>query len=651
MYVASGSGASTNVGYIDTALETYTFLANVGLSGSGRRALHVASDATYIYHVSGREPTVDLYQIAIVGGAQTLLASTTDNLGDIDLTQKANGVLADFRGVTGYSDGYYYLFEGALTFSATGTDTPPYPLTQNAWDASPTELYAVTGYDPLIYNQQLVPNALGECYASYTSKADSIATAYTWTVTTYPLALQSLLAYEPDKVFVGIGSYGGLCNIDTNTLSNETVPRVDASRIQFVEIPDGRILTSGYPSQGIFISDPTVSPLAITALGYGNTLTSGHYTHGMCYLNGLVYFVGIQHRVGDSGCIGWFDPDDFAGAGSGGFSDEADASLLDYGFRNCVVINDTWIAVSTYLETGTLETTPQIFIFDTTTKTFSKTIGISASLNTGGQIVAVSTTEIVGVTRSPTEELVIYKINVVTNAVEWIHTITGLKHAGLEIGPSSVLYDCKLSTNGKYVYANVAIGTFEGAIIRINIVNGGVELVGTTVDRAVFTLDDVGTLYKVKPSTERVEKVTGLATVNNMPLVSYGIGAEIVPTPNFDSDVNWQVDANMTLDTVAGTLTLAVATNGIQTADYAVPGAVVIGDKFQVTVTIDATNGNGFGVKYGGTVSGFAGSVGTFTNILTATSTDQNILIQTLYSGGTFVISSLSIKKIVNLLA
>jgi len=582
------SGGYGQLCSINTTTNAFTFLTAVGnVARDVPRATSLGLGQDYIYTSLGRTPNVELYQTTYDGLTSTLIASTTDNLGDIKLTQLTGGAVAEFTGVVGYADGDYWLHQNTIV-AVTNIDVPPWtnPTPYNIYGSELPEA-AGTPYS-FNYAQRVAPDGTGQI----TVNTDGIATNYPITVTTYPFEINNIIQSAPDKVLAGGVYYSGLTeyNVDTNTQFGFF--DATTSRTEMVSMPNGDVVFGGYPSQYTHIKPFGVA--SSTVLGYlgGDTgPTRGHYHQGLCIgIDGLVYSSGVQYRVGDSGTIGWFNPYDFENT-KDGFSGETDIRLLEYGLNNCVAVGDK-IIVSSYIVSGSLETAALVFVFDTVTKTFTATHSLGTDLKSTGWIVKVSDTDIFGVTALQDVEktCVVYRMNIVTGAILYKIQYGGVRYQQSEDTFQAHAKPVKLGADGKVYFTSYGIAP-NFSLVRVDPSIGGVELLGNITGQDIIELMDNGDIYFGATSGNMYNmSIANLpdvmppirvapSTVHEFPYTDFLAGSGVGV---FVGGWSW--------DSVGGRV-IRTAQAGTAIADFSFMPNIIMGQKYRVTMTIDSITG------------------------------------------------------------
>ena len=648
--INGNNGGYTHVGAIDTSDNSFRYIKQTGQSGDGVKALAVAGDETYVYSVSGRSPISNLHRTAYdpvthAIGATSVIASTTNQYGDIDLVQRRGGVYAEFRGVSGYVDGNYWLYEGAITLVVDLENGQPWPDYDGYGDTIGSEYPALGAYSSCLIGD--VPTN-GDTSATVTTA--TVPTIYDYNVTTYVYRLFNTITATDSSIIAAAYDYAGIAHIDTKDFSKKDLDS-HVSRIRMLCHSNGKIYYGGYPSQGIYEYDPInkTDPVFLGYAGGEESASKGHYIQGMAEgSDGLVYITGVQYRVGDSGTVAWFDPDDFAGTISG-FTDivaatpPGDADLLDYGFNNCVAIGDK-IIVSTHQPSGSGATTSKIFVLDTSTKAFTAKYALDASLTTTGWIVAVNDTEIVGATTTDGSDAIIYKMNITTGTVVYQYSYTNMRTDFIIDTFQTKMFNIELGTDG-YVYYVSYSGESKYLLIRVEPSTGGVEFMGTMSNDA-FTIMPNGDLYIVGNADGHLYQKLGMFNIDNMPPVEWVLGAEMMTYPNFSGD-EFADGTDWTIDTGIGTWTF----NDIGGSDHLNSASLLTkGDTYEIALGMDSITGASELRLKVGSLDNLYFPVGTntFTITLDEASTTTNMAF--LVGAATnIVLSSFSVKLLTNI--
>jgi len=526
-FINGNDGSYLKVGKYNTLTRAFTDLGQVGSSRTNPRALGIAGDNTYFYSVVGREPNVQLYQTTHDGVTETLLATTTDNLGDIELQQYRWGVRAKFKGVSGYADGYWYIYNDTIT-DGTDADNPPWTPGDAVADFSGPEEY-VRGHVSDIDIKSEDSN--GDVIAYVDNDAGT--TEYNYNIRTYPASLFNITTATNNNVVIAGADYAGMVEVDTSDYTQYNF-NAHASRIRFTKIGI-YIYFSGYPSWSTYRYNTVTNEIKF--LGYAGGIyapSSGHFVQGMANHNGIVYETGVQHRIGESGCIAYFDPNNFAGT-IGGFSNQNDPSstpdLSDYGFNNCVVIGDE-LVVPAYIISGSSVTEALLYIFDIATEKFVRTIPMGTDITTTGFIVGVSDTEIFGITAKPDGSAVMYKVDISTDTIVYKKYPADLRSTLIQ-DDKQVIEQSIFFEDG-FVYSNIYDGSSTYHMVKIDHIIGGIEFLGTIANEP-FTITPNGNGYIVSSAGDFKEKAL-LTSVDNMPMVVLVPGAEMMTYPDFSGD-------------------------------------------------------------------------------------------------------------------
>jgi len=486
--IVYGIGAGVGqLGEVNTATNVFTFLTTVGTSVTDPRGTSLAVGQDYIYTVLGRTPTSRLYQTTKDGITQTLIASTTDNLGDIVLTQLRWGVKATFTGVVGYTDGDYFLYNDTIT-AVVNPDIGPWTNQDGQPEFLGSEILVAAGTPYSSAGMGPIPSSGSSVIGVAT---DGVNNQYPVTVATFPYALSNLVQSSVDKMLLSARNYGGWSDYNFKTLTEYTNYDASASRIEVVKMPNDDIVSGGYPSQILFIKPANATDKTfIGYLGGDNGPTRGHYFQGFCIgSDGLVYGSGVQYRVGDAGTIGWFNPYDFDNT-KGGFSNETYALLADYGMNNCVAMG-TKIIISSYVVAASIATNSLIFVFDTATKTFTGTHILGTDTTNSGWIAKVSDTDIVGITSlpDPDKSLVIYRMNAVTGAIVYKRTFLSLRYLHAYNEHQAMFKPFELGKDG-CIYTTCYSDNSLFYLIRIEPSIGAIEILGSISSEERLRLED-----------------------------------------------------------------------------------------------------------------------------------------------------------------
>jgi len=642
-----------HIGRIDTATNISTYIGQVGTTARlNPRSLDVGAGQDMLYAVVGREPTTELYSMALDGSTSTLIVATTDSTGDIDIIQLAGGVVVVMSGVEGYTDGLqYYVYNGELTALANNSDyvNAPWPSTglyEYRGSEKQHSAPASSGYPE--------PSVPSTGVTSATVITDGVSTTFNYTVRTYSYRLFSMIKDSNDNLFIASGDSAEV--LTYNPITRTTIDRspLVPSKTKSVLLSNGDIVYGGYSSAVTYLK--TSNEDTYTLLGLAGGGDSGSLSHYYCGIErdneDTVYCIGVQYRIGDSGGIGWFNPYDFENTLTG--LNPADfAPMQDYGFSGSTKIGDK-IIISAYLIATATATKSALFIFDMTTKTFDPIIELFDDIAFTGAIIKVSNTDIFGITAlsDGTSSAVIYRVNTVTGEVIYRRNLGDMRYMMEQqpTGASEIFNQLVVDDEG-FIYTVIDRGsTAEVFLAKIDPSIGGVELLGTvpTNENCLEIIN--GNLYccDFLKQFREVQKVDMPTT---LPPSVLETGVEVMTYPDlkgaeFGAGSAWSNDAT------AGTWTFNRA-NG-DTYFYKGNLGLEAGETYEVNVNIEsitATSNNYLNFSMQG--AQYYPTVGVFKTIVLMPSvlTGNELNISSFNDVTGAVINSISIKKLVNALA
>jgi hypothetical protein len=206
----------------------------------------------------------------------------------------------------------------------------------------------------------------------------------------------------------------------------------------------------------------------------------------------------------------------------------------------------------------------------------------------------------------------------------WISALGGNSDIGL-----SANKDIYLKTNNG--------GTLKGGTTRVTIKQGGDVGIGTTSPQAKLQVsggiqmaDDTDTASASKVGTMRYRTGTEYVEVD---------GVELVTNGDFDSATGWNLNSNWS---ISGGTCNADGTSNADINQNLVLG--VVGQNYRITYVISAYTQGSIAARIGSGITDYNTGTGTFTQVVTATTTDR--IRMNLTSNFIGSVDSLSIVKV-----
>jgi len=644
IYINGTNNGYIELGKINTTTRELEVLTQIGNTfRPNARAKELAVGQNYIYNVIGNEPNQELYQTTFDGLTTTLIASTVDQFGEIQLKQDRWGVVATFKDVVSYADGDYFIYDDKIEL-LIDQDNTPWTSFDGIYSGYGPELYEAVGTLPVnLNNWDVDVNGTGTIDIT----SGGVSTVYDIAVNVFNFPIDSLRFTDGNTLTV-LSDYNG--NIDRNTTTNIDGPKYTnhTAGTASCKLANGDLVFTGYPSQGVGFKK--VGETISTIVGYagGISASTGHHSQGIVEgADGLVYVSGCQYRTGESATLAWFNPNDFYNT-LNWVNPLIDVTLQEYAFNNCLAMGNK-IIIPAYIISGSSETNARVFEFDTITKTFTNSFIIGTDILNAGFIVALNDDEIMGVTGSldSPSNMIIYRLNIKTGVIVYKKTYSDVRnwtpHQLFPLyNPTPVIHP-----NGyMYVSNYLELNIITPFLLKINPENGGIEGLGSLDDNNVFEIDPVtGSLYIGQRGGSLLEYDVTLNTTMQPSVLIPGI--DIMSFPNCDGD-EWTNGDAWINDASAGTWTF-----NNTGSDFMYIGSKLIAKQlYELTVTIDSLLGVSYiGINFGAGRTYYF-EEGTTTIQTITTDNPVNTTLAFLLSPGLTdaIISQISIKPLIETL-